>query len=128
MSVTDESAQGAAAAPAAGPAAVAIQNLDEASLSALYGSQIEPQLTTFEGERKSAMGKFWTRILISIPVAVVVGGIVGAVFHNAGWAFGGGVAILVFGGAWAYGPLQEAESLKGWLDILDPPAPAPAKP
>ena len=27
-----------------------------------------------------------------------------------------------------YGPLQEAESLKGWLDILDPPAPAPAKP
>ena len=27
-----------------------------------------------------------------------------------------------------YGPLQEAESLKGWLDILDPPAPVPAKP
>ena len=27
-----------------------------------------------------------------------------------------------------YGPLQEAESLRGWLDILDPPAPAPAKP
>ena len=27
-----------------------------------------------------------------------------------------------------YGPLQEAESLKGWLDILDPPPPPPADP
>ena len=28
----------------------------------------------------------------------------------------------------AYGPLQEAEALKGWLDILDPPPPPPADP
>ena len=27
-----------------------------------------------------------------------------------------------------YGPLQEAEALKGWLDILDPPPPPPADP
>ncbi|MES2440783.1 MAG: TIGR03790 family protein [Verrucomicrobiota bacterium] len=27
-----------------------------------------------------------------------------------------------------YGPLPEAESLKGWLDILDPPPPPPADP
>ena len=27
-----------------------------------------------------------------------------------------------------YGPIPEAEALKGWLDILDPPPPPPADP
>src|SRR4051812_32202976 len=81
------------------------QRLDSASLEALYGTLIEPQLIGFEAERISAMRKFWLRLVIGAPLALILGAVIGN-FMSAGWGMGIGAFALALVGAYAYAPLE----------------------